>query len=79
MIHTCFICKKEISNELAEAQNRAQLPGNYLACEKHTQEVATLNLKMRELQRLRGLGYSDESLAIQIQELRDLKAQYRVE
>ena len=73
MGHICFICKKEISNELAEAQ----LSGNYLACEKHTQEVATLNLKMRELQRLRDLGYSDESLAMRIQELRDLKAQYR--
>lgn len=79
MTHTCFICNKEISEELAEAQNCVQPPGNYLSCERHTQQVELLNFKMRELQKLRYAGYSNDTLSPQIDELNRLKEQYRSE
>jgi hypothetical protein len=78
MKHSCYICHKEIPLPAAEAQNSTQPPGNFLACDYHTQEVDTLNFQMREIQHLRNVGYSDKSLATQIRALNDLEAAYRV-
>jgi hypothetical protein len=77
MDHRCYICQEIIPEEIAEEQNREQQPGNYIGCTNHLEQVDILNVKLREIQRLRIDGFWDQAEKL-VPEMKALKEQFGV-